>query len=222
LAGEVVTMKVEIYSDVACPWCYIGHARFERALDTFEAADRLEVRYRPYQLDPNAPTRAVPMLEYLERRFGAQARAMASRVIAIAREEGLDMDYDRGLAVNTLNAHRLLALAQREHGAKVQRALLRRLFSAHFCEGRDVSNVHYLAVLSLDVGMDGEATRAYLSSDAGTREVQEEIAEARRLGVDAVPTFVFDDKYVVEGAHPTPQLVEVLNQVARESAGSRA
>src|SRR5215212_2645468 len=137
-------MKVDIYSDIACPWCYIGHVRFERALDTLDAADRPEVQYRPYQLDPDAPVQAEPMLQYLARRFGDRARAMASHVIEIARGEGIEMNYDRGLAVNTLHAHRLLALAEREHGAKVQRALVRRLFSAHFCEGRDVGNVHFL------------------------------------------------------------------------------
>jgi predicted DsbA family dithiol-disulfide isomerase len=214
-------MKVDIYSDVACPWCYIGEARFERALEAFGGADRLEVRYRPYQLDPGAPAQAVPMLEYLGQRFGdQQARAMANRVIEIGRAEGLGMDYDRGLAVNTLNAHRLLALAEREHGAEAQRALMHRLFVAHFGEGRDVGDPSALAELAGDAGMDVESVRAYLTSDAGTAEVQEAIAEARRLGVSAVPSFVFDEKYVVEGAQPTPVFLDALSTIAQESAAS--
>src|SRR5215211_1031783 len=97
-------MKVDIYSDVACPWCYIGQARFERALDEFLGREHVEVRYRPYQLDPRARMSAEPMYDYLERRFGARGRTMASHVIGIAHAEGLEMDYDRGLSVNTLNA----------------------------------------------------------------------------------------------------------------------
>ena len=215
-------MKVEIYSDIACPWCYIGHARFERALEQFAGSDRLDVRYRPYQLDPSPPARAVPMLDYLARRFGAQARAMADRVIRIGQDEGLEMDYDRGLAVNTLNAHRLVALAERERGVSAQRAMVARLFAAHFAEGCDVGDPDALAELAADVGMEPAAVRGHLRSDAGTREVQEEIAAARRLGVTAVPTYVFDDRYVVEGAQPTELFVRALDLVAREATPSTA
>ena len=211
-------MKVDIYSDVACPWCYIGQARFERALADFAGAGELSVRYRPYQLDPGAPRDAVPMLEYLGRRFGPRARAMASHVIEIARAEGLEMDYERGLAVNTLLAHRLLALAEQEQGIEAQRALVRRLFAAHFAEGRDVGDPRALSELAADVGMNAERVRAYLESDAGTREVEEEIAAARQLGVSAVPTYVFDDKYVVEGAQPSELFLQALNSVAEQTA----
>ena len=210
-------MKVDIYSDVACPWCYIGQARFERALADFANAVDVEVRYRAYQLDPGAPMRAEPMLEYLARRFGARARAMATHVIELGRAEGLVMDYERGLSVNTLNAHRLLALAEREQGVAVQRALVRRLFAAHFAEGRDVGDPRVLTDLAAGVGMDAEPVRAYLESDAGTREVREEIAAAQRLGVTAVPTYVFDDKYVVEGAQPPELFLQALNTVAEQT-----
>jgi predicted DsbA family dithiol-disulfide isomerase len=213
-------MKVDIYSDIACPWCYIGHARFERALEQFAGAERLDVRYRPYQLDRRAPARAEPMLDYLGRRFGAQARAMVDRVIAIGRDEGLAMDYDRGLAVNTLNAHRLVALAERERGATAQRDLVARLFVAHFSAGRDVGDSDVLAELAADVGMDPDSVRDHLRSEAGTGEVQEEIAAARRLGVTAVPTYVFDDRYVIEGAQPTELFVQALDLVAREETPS--
>ena len=213
-------MKVDIYSDVACPWCYIGQARLERALAGFAGADELDVRYRPYQLDPRAPMEAVPMLDYLGRRFGAQARAMASHVIEIGRAEGLTMDYDRGLAVNTLNAHRLLALAEREYGAPVQRALMRRLFAAHFAEGRNVGDPEVLAALAVEVGMSADVAREYFDTDQGTREVREEITAAQRLGVSAVPTYVFDDKYVVEGAQSSELFLQALNSVAEQSSAT--
>jgi len=213
-------MRVDIYSDVACPWCYIGQARFERALADYAGADDLEIRYRAYQLDPGAPMRAEPMLEYLARRFGARARTMANHVIEIGRAEGLMMDYDRGLSVNTLNAHRLLALAERDQGADVQRTLVRQLFAAHFAEGRDVGDPRVLSELAAGVGMDADAVRASLESDAGTREVREEIAAAQRLGVSAVPTYVFDEKYVVEGAQPSEYFLQALNTVAEQSSAS--
>lgn len=215
-------MKVDIYSDVACPWCYIGQARFERALEAFAGPEHVEVRYRPYQLDPRAPTDPEPMYDYLERRFGAKARAMAAHVIGIARAEGLVMDYERGLSVNSLDAHRLLTLAEREHGTEMQRALMRRLFDAHFAEGRDVGDPRVLAELAAAVGMDQDATRNYLESDAGTREVREEIAAAQRLGVSAVPTYVFDDRYIIEGAQSTELFVEALRTIASDAAESGA
>jgi len=209
-------MKVDIYSDVACPWCYIGQARFERALGQFEGAEHVEVRYRPYQLDPRAPADAEPMYDYLERRFGARARAMAAHVIGIARGEGLEMDYDRGLTVNTLKAHRLLALADREPGADTQQALMRRLFDAHFAEGQDVGDPRVLAAIAGEVGMDADAVRNYLETDEGTGEVREEIAAAQRLGVNAVPTYVFDDKYIVEGAQPEELFLDALRTIGSE------
>ena len=215
-------MKVDIYSDIACPWCYIGHARFQRALEQFAGSDRLDVSYRPYQLDPDAPARAEPMLDYLARRFGAQARAMADRVIRIGRDEGLAMDYERGLAVNTLNAHRLVSLAERERGTPAQDAMVVRLFAAHFAEGCDVGDPDALAKLAADVGMDPVAVRDHLRSDAGTREVRDEISAARRLGVTAVPTYVFDDRYIVEGAQPTELFVQALDVVVREETPSSA
>ncbi|MFL5620315.1 MAG: DsbA family oxidoreductase [Gemmatimonadaceae bacterium] len=213
-------MKVDIYSDVACPWCYIGQARFERALDEFAGAEHIEVRYRPYQLDPRAPMSAEPMYDYLERRFGARGRGMAAHVIGIARGEGLVMDYDRGLSVNTLNAQRLLMLADREYGAAMQRALMRRLFDAHFAEGKDVGDPRVLAELAGEAGMEPDAVRNYLETDEGTGEVQEEIAAAQRLGVGAVPTYVFDDRYIVEGAQPTALFLQALNTIAEEAAAS--
>lgn len=210
-------MKVEIYSDVACPWCYIGDARFERALGAFPGADGVEVVYRPYQLDPGAPTEAVPMLEYLERRFGAGARAMAGRVAENARGEDLVMDYDRGLAVNTLAAHRLMRLAEREHGPETQREVAVKLFEAHFSEGRDVGDPEVLAEIAAGAGLDARRTREYLASEEGTREVKEEIAGAQQLGITAVPTFVFEGKYAVQGAQPTSTFLQALETVAREA-----
>lgn len=212
-------MKVEIYSDVACPWCYIGKARFDRALAAFPGAEEVEVVYRAYQLDPGAPSEAVPMMEYLERRFGGAARGMADRVADQARHEGLEMDYVQGLAVNTLNAHRLMHLAEREHGHEVQREVAAGLFEAHFSSGRDVGDPAVLADIAEAAGMDGVRVSAYLASNEGAREVREDIERARRLGITAVPTFVFENRYAVQGAQPTSAFLQALEGAMSEAGG---
>lgn len=211
-------MKIEIYSDVACPWCYIGKARFERALAAFPGGDTVEVVYRPYQLDPGAPEEAVPMFEYLERRFGPGGRRMADRVIQEARGEGLEMDYERGLAANTLDAHRLLSLAEREAGAKTQRAVAEALFRAHFSEGRDIADAEVLTEIAARASMDAKRVGDYLRGAEGRAEVEAEIEQARLLGITAVPTFVLDGAYAVQGAQPTATFLSVLEQVSREAA----
>src|SRR5690606_21072493 len=116
-------LTVEIYSDIACPWCYIGERRLERALAALPAHEPIEVVFRPFQLDPAAPATAVPLTQYLERRYGARASGMLSAVSRTAAGEGITMDWDRALSVNTRTAHRLLQWALREGGPEVQRKL---------------------------------------------------------------------------------------------------
>lgn len=209
-------MKVDVYADVACPWCYIGAARFGRALASWSGGDRVEVTYRPFQLDPNAPQQAEPMMHYLERRFGAQAKSMATRVVDAARADGLAMDYDRGLIVNTLSAHRLMHFALHRYGAAKQRAVANRLYEAHFAEGKDVGDYDVLATLAAEAGLDAGEVRSYLVSDDGAREVREEIAAARGMGVSAVLTFIFDDKYMIEGAQSVEGFVQAFEQISRD------
>src|SRR5687768_556922 len=156
-------MKVEIYSDVACPWCYIGERRFEAALAGLPGADEVEVVYRPYQLDPTAPERAVPERERLARRFGAAVDAKLAQVTSAAAGEGITFDWERALSVNTRTAHRLARLAELEYGPGVQRALMRGLFAAHFTEGGDVSDHEQLTRLAVGAGMEEERVRSYLA-----------------------------------------------------------
>lgn len=214
----MMPLQIEVYSDVACPWCWVGETRLERALAAFPAGVEVEVVFRPFQLDPDAPAEAVPMLDYLERRFGANARVMVGRVAEQARAEGLEMNYERGLTVNTLRAHRLLRLAEHEYGAAVQRDVARRLFAAHFSDGRDVGDVETLAAIASEAGMDVAPVRADLADDTNDRELRDAIASARRMGITAVPTFVFDGKYAVQGAQPTSVFLQALETVARERA----
>lgn len=215
-------MKVEIYSDVACPWCFIGERRLARALTAFPGGDAVEVVFRPYQLDPGAPAVAAPLLPHLDRRFGGDAAGKLAHVTAAGAEDGIAFDWDRALAVNTLTAHRVLALAAREHGPAVQRALLDRIFDAYFSRGADVSDHALLARLAAESGMDEARVRAYLDAGEGAADLARELAEARALGVRAVPTFVFDDAYVVQGAQPASVFLQVLEEVRRRSTGPAA
>lgn len=209
-------MKVEIYSDVACPWCYIGKSRFERALAAFPAGRDVEVTYRPYQLNPSTPTTAQPLYDYYDELFGPGMRDRHTAVVDVAKGEGLDFRMDRALAVNTFTAHRLVWLAERDHGPAVQRAVKDGLLRAYFTEGRDVGDIDTLVEIGAAQGMDADAVRVALTGDDGEAEVRAEIDHARALGISAVPTFVFEGKYAVQGAQEASTFLQVLEQVAAE------
>lgn len=215
-------MKVEIYSDIACPWCYIGERRFKRALAAYPRAGEVEVVFRSYQLDPSTPDEPEPTKAYLERRFGGSPDAMLAQVTENARGEGIEMDWDRALSVNTFTAHRLLWLAEREYGAAVQAALAEKLFDAHFSRGGNVADHDLLTELAVAAGMDESRVREYLSSGEGTVETRAELEQARRIGIQAVPTFVFEGKYAVQGAQSASTFLQTLEQVASEIAKERA
>ena len=203
-------VKIEVYSDVACPWCYLGERRLARALKKFPGRDDVDVVFRPFQLDPTTPERAAPLLDDLERKFGAHAREMTAQITETGSKEGIDFDFDHALAVNTFTAHRLLRLAEREYGADVQRDLACKLFEAHFEEGADVGDPGELTALAVEVGLDARRVAAYLASDEGVAETRAEIAAARELGITAVPTFVIDGQYAVQGAQPPEIFLQVL------------
>ena len=206
-------MKIEIYSDIACPWCYIGERRLERALAALPPRERIDVVFRPYQLDPDAPQTAVPLTQYLERRFGARKDGMLAAVNHAAEGEGITMAWDRALSVNTRTAHRLLQWALLEGGPEVQRKLAAELFALHFTRGGHVADVEQLAAAAASAGLDAEGARAYLISDEGVRELESELDRARELGITSVPTFVIDGRYAIQGAQPTSTFVRVLEQL---------
>ena len=212
-------MKVEIYSDIVCPWCYIGERRFARALADFPEGEQVEVVFRPYQLDPSAPMEAVSHDEYLTKRYGRSVAEMHGHVEAAGAGEGITFEWERALAANTLTAHRLLQLAEREYGTVVQRALIERLFALHFTRGGNIADVEQLADEAAAVGIDRARSRAYLDSDEGLSGLQAELEAARELGIRAVPTYVFDGKWAVQGAQPVENFREALARVLEQSAG---
>ena len=215
-------MKVEIYSDIVCPWCYIGERRFERALAAFPGAREVEVVFRPYQLDPSAPAAAIPLRQYLERRFGGSSERMTAQVGAAASAEGISIDWDRALAVNTLQSHRLLRLAETEYGPTVQRALVEKLFAAHFTDGLDVSDTEVLTDLATSLGMEEARVRGYLASEEGMAELEDELAGAREMGIRAVPTFLIEGQYVVQGAQSASVFLQALEEVEKRVAAPAA
>jgi predicted DsbA family dithiol-disulfide isomerase len=210
-------MKVEVYSDIACPWCYIGKHRFERALSAFPGAAGVEVVYRPYQLDPGAPSVASSHRAYLDSRFGPGSAQMDARVAKLGLDEGIKFDFEYALHVNTLTGHRLLHLAETEYGAAVQVALKEKLFAARFAEGGDVGDPAQLTELAVASGMDRERVAAYLDSREGTEEVLAQIAQAQELGITSVPTFVFEGRWAVSGAQESSTFLRVLEQVAADT-----
>jgi predicted DsbA family dithiol-disulfide isomerase len=212
-------MQIEIWSDVVCPWCYIGKRRLERALGEFEHADEVEVTWRSFQLNPDAPAKAVPTLEYLTQRFGPQAQAMTARVAEIGEGEGLTLDSASALTVNTLEAHRLLHLAA---DLGIGDAAKERLLRAHFSEGADLSDHETLTKLMVEAGADEARVREVLAGTEYAEAVQADIDMARRLGANGVPFFVIDRKYGISGAQAAETFLHALRTAyaAEDAAAS--
>lgn len=206
-------MQVEIWSDVVCPWCAIGKRRFETALARFPHADDLEVTWRSFELDPGAPRqRDLSTTEHLAAKYGvshAEAQAMHERMTEVAAGEGLPFRLDIARSGNTHDAHRLLHLA-REHG--VQHAMKERLLTAYLCEGEAVGDPDVLARLAADAGVGSEEAAAVLAGDAYDDAVRADQADARTLGITAVPFFVVDRAFGVSGAQPADVLLELLTE----------
>jgi predicted DsbA family dithiol-disulfide isomerase len=216
-------VKIEIWSDVVCPWCYIGKRRLEHALREFEHADEVEVAWRSFQLNPDTPVgTAVPTLDYLTRRFGPQAGQMTGRVAELARAEGLDFDFSTQLTVNTLDSHRLLHLAA---DLGLGDAAKERLLHAHFTEGADLSDPETLVRLVGEVGVDTDRAREVLAGREYADAVQADIELAQAFGASGVPFFVIDRKYGISGAQPAETFLQALRTAyadeAAESAGAR-
>jgi predicted DsbA family dithiol-disulfide isomerase len=213
-------MKVEIWSDVACPWCYVGTQRFGRAVA--DTGVEVEVVYRSFELDPTVPTGpdSPPLVEYLERKFGDRGRVQAAHARLTSAGAELDIDFRwAGMRrANTFDAHRLLAWALHEHGADKQRALKQRLLHAYFTDGVDVADHAVLAGLAGDVGLDPAAATAILATDAEAEFVRAERAEAYANGITAVPTFVIEGEWMLQGAHETEEWVKALTHISEELA----
>lgn len=206
-------MHIEIWSDIACPWCYVGKRRFEAALAAYEHRDEVTVTWRSFELDPQAPAeRPVDPATHLAEKYGTtreEALAMHARMTQTAARDGLEFRFDIARGGNTFDAHRLVHLAA-AHGA--QDAMEERLMRAYLTEGRLISDHETLARLAADVGLPADEVRDLLAGDRFTAEVREDERTAAQLGIHAVPFFVVDRAIGASGAHPPEQLVELLRQ----------
>ncbi len=211
-------MRVEIWSDVVCPWCYVGKRRFEQALAAFPHAHEVEVVWRSFELDSQAPTeRTGDYAVRLGEKYGCsveRAQEMIDTMTAAGAEDGLDLRFDRARVGNTFDAHRLLHWADDRgaHERGVQDALKERLMRATFTEGEPIGDPATLVRLAEEVGLDGSEARAVLESDRYSTEVRGDQERARAYGISGVPFFVVDEKFGVSGAQPADVLRQVLEQ----------
>ena len=206
-------LKVEIWSDIACPWCYVGKRRFEAALAGFEHRDQVEVSWRSFELDPGAPReRDGDRVEHLARKYGTtreQAEKMHEQMTAVAAGEGLEFRFDIARSGNTFDAHRLTHLAA-AHGR--QDAMKERLFRAYLSEGEAIGDPAVLERLGLEVGLPEEELRELLAGDRYAAEVREDEQLAASLAITAVPFFVVDRAIAASGAQPPELLRELLDR----------
>jgi predicted DsbA family dithiol-disulfide isomerase len=211
-------MKVEIWSDVACPWCYIGKRRFESALGSFGHRDAVEIVWRSFQLDPEAPQVAQESHdELLAKKFGvseAQVAQMNAQLSGLAAKEGLEYRFDLLKSSNTFDAHRLIHLAA-THG--LQGEMKESLMHAYWSKGLALWDTEAMVKIAEQVGLDADEARATLESDAYADEVRADLERAHMFGINGVPFFVFDEKYGVSGAQPAETFGKVLEQVWTES-----
>ena len=194
-------MQVEVFSDVVCPWCWLGKRRLERARSQIDFGNEIVVRWRAFQLDPSAPVQPQPYGEVLARKYGNRGAlaALSARLNELGRQEGLDYQWDRIQRVNSLDAHRLLAWAA-SRSIERQNALAERLFRAYFTEGANVADRSVLASLAGESGLDTDEATSTLEGTAYVSDVRDDQARAAELDVLGVPAFVIAPGFAIPGA----------------------
>ena len=210
-------MKVEIWSDIVCPFCYIGKRKFEKALEGFAGKDNVSIEWKSFQLDPSMDnSEGLSVHEYLGKRKGGtttDGKRMNDQMSAIAEDVGLHYDFDNTIIKNTIHAHRLLHFAKK-HG--LQNDLKERIFRAYYTEGKDTANFEVLVQLATEAGLDAAAAREVLNENLFETEVANDQEEAQQIGVQGVPFYVFNRKYAVSGAQSPEVFAQVLNKVWEE------
>ena len=205
-------MHMEIYSDIVCPWCFIGKRRLEQAIETAGYANRAHVTWRPFQLNPTMPKSGMDRRAYLDAKFGgAEARrAMEERLAKAGEADGIVFAFDRiERTPNTFEAHRLMWRAQQH---RKQDDLAEALFHAYFSEGRDIGDGQTLVDIAAEIGLHRDEARQFLASDQGVEEVRTEEAASHRLGIQGVPYFVLNGSVSISGAQPPDIFVSALQQ----------
>jgi predicted DsbA family dithiol-disulfide isomerase len=213
-----MTLRIDVVSDVVCPWCYIGKRRLERALELFDGSGEpaVQVQWLPFELNPQLPADGVERSEYVARKFGARAKDIYARVADVGRSVGIEFAFDRiARQPNTVPAHQLIALAGQH--AK-QDEMVETLFRAYFLEGVDLTRSANLVALARQAGIDGEAASACLNDAAQRQTVLADESQAHALGVSGVPFFIFNRRLAVSGAQEPETLLGAMREAAGEPA----
>ena len=213
------TVTVDVISDVVCPWCFIGQKRLDKAAAATPDV-KVDIRWRPYQLDPTIPPQGLDRKQYMLAKFGSEARLkeIHDRIVPLGAADGIDFHFeDIKVAVNTIDAHRLIRWAA-SAGDGVQHRITQALFSANFEKGENISDHDVLARIAGENGMDETVVRSLLASDADVDAVRAEIEQAQAMGVTGVPCFLLDGKYAVMGAQDADVLADAIRQVAAKNA----
>ena len=212
------SVNIDIVSDVMCPWCYIGKKRLEQAIEKLPEGIEVDIRWRPYQLDPTLPKEGKDREQYLSEKFGGsqQAKQIYANIVDAGREENIPFDFEAiAVSPNTLDAHRIIRWAASE-APGVQDRLVDLLFKAFFIEGKNIGDNDVLLNAAEQAGMDRAITESLLVGQADCLEVEQEIEIARKMGVTGVPCFILDNKYAVMGAQAADVLSNAINDVAKE------
>lgn len=209
-------MKIDIWSDFACPFCYIGKRNLESALKEFDSQDVVELVFHSYQLDPNAKKGGhINPVDELAKKYGTsreRAQEMIDRVVNMAKDVGLNYNYDKLISTNTLDAHRLSHYAKKENK---DRELVEELFKAHFIEGLDIGDLEVLAELGARVELDREEIKSILKSEEYYSEVDLDKYTASQYQIRSVPFFIFNNRYAVSGAQPVEAFLETLTKASQ-------
>ena len=210
-------MKVEIWSDIVCPFCYIGKRKFENALNRFDNKEQVEIIWHSFQLDPDViPVQGQSVDQYLADRKGVslkEGKEMNEYMSSIAKEVGLEYNFDKAIINNTMNAHRLLHLAKK---VGVQNDVKEKLFAAYYTDGKDVGDTETLVQIGESGGLNADEIRELLQSNEYIKEVRIDQFRGEQLGVQGVPFFVFNSKYAVSGAQSAEVFSNVLEKVWEE------
>ena len=212
-------MKVEIWSDIMCPFCYIGKRHFEKALSQFENTEAIEIEWKSFQLDPTIPKKVeqISVYQYLADAKGisfSESKEMHDNVVQSAKNVGLIYNYDKAIVANSFDAHRMIQFAKSQGlGNQLEEAL----FQAYFTDGKNIGDLNDLLNIGVSIGINKSDLQIVLESGEFTEEVQKDISEAQQIGVRGVPFFVFDRKYAISGAQPTSVFIETIERVLEES-----
>lgn len=216
---SMASLRIDIWSDIACPWCYVGKRHLEQALSKFPEAASVQVVWHAFELNPSAPRETKEEGSYAERlakKYGSSVNEAQSRIdhlVSVARGDGLALDFERIRPGNTFDAHRIVHYA-REVGA--QDAVKERFLRGYLSEGEAIGNPEVVLRLATEAGLDADRVSAILSSDTYAREVRTDEAEAQRLGIHGVPFFVVGGRYALSGAQPAELMGRALRQAWTE------